>query len=286
MNATELLPWAIALVIGVGLLGAIIGSFLNVVVYRLPAGLSIVSPPSACPRCHAAIRSRDNIPVLSWIVLRGRCRDCGEPIAKRYPLVELATAVLFALIALWFLPSIGDALWAESPLTGVAVVIELVAFLYLVSVSVALLLIDLDTRRLPNSLVLPSYVVAALLLGTAGVMTGGVDRLIAAGVGGLALFAFYFVLAFAYPGGMGFGDVKLAGVLGIYLGWMGWGALIVGAFAAFLLGGIISVILIAARGAGRKTAIPFGPWMIAGAFVGLFFGQQIATGYLTLTGLI
>jgi leader peptidase (prepilin peptidase)/N-methyltransferase len=286
MYADQLVPWAIAFVIALGILGTIIGSFLNVVIYRVPAGKSIVSPPSACPRCGAAIRSRDNIPVLSWLVLRGRCRNCSESISIRYPLVELCTGLLFAAVAIWKLPAIGDALWADSPLTGVGVIVELVAFLYLTAISVALTLIDVDTKRLPDAIVLPSYIVAVVLFASAGLIAGDFERMLTAAVGGVALFIFYFVLAFAYPGGMGFGDVKLAGVLGIYLGWMGWGALIVGAFAAFLLGGVISIALVLVRRAGRKTAIPFGPWMIAGAFVGIFFGQQIATGYLTLTGLI
>lgn len=283
MSDYELRVWAIALIAAVGVFGLLIGSFLNVVIYRVPAGTSIVSPPSACPNCGAAIAPRDNVPVLSWLLLRGKCRNCAAPISRRYPLVELATGVLFAGIAGWMLARESGTLASGNI---VAFLLELVAFLYFGAISVALFMIDLDTRRLPNAIVLPSYAVGAVLLGAAGLIDLRPEQLIGAAIGAAALFVFYFVLAFAYPGGMGFGDVKLAGVLGLFLGWLGWGPLVVGAFAAFLLGGVFSIVLVRVRGAGRKTAIPFGPWMIVGAFVGVLFGEGIATGYLTLTGLI
>jgi leader peptidase (prepilin peptidase) / N-methyltransferase len=150
---------------------------------------------------------------------------------------------------------------------------------------VVLALIDLDTHTLPNRIVLPSYVVGVVLLGAASVSSGDYPALLRAGIGMAALWLAYLAMALAYPGGMGFGDVKLAGVLGLYLAWVGWGALAVGAFAAFLLGGLFSIGLIIARKAGRKSGIPFGPWMLAGAWVGIFFGESIASGYLALVGL-
>jgi leader peptidase (prepilin peptidase)/N-methyltransferase len=285
MNELESTTWATFVVVAVGILGLLVGSFLNVVIYRVPAGKSIVSPPSACPSCGARIRPRDNVPVISWIALRGRCRNCAAPISRRYPLVELATGVLFACVAAWMLSRSSESTFAAAD-TLAAFLIELAAFFYLSAIGVALFMIDLDTRRLPNAIVVPSYVVAALLLTAAGLVDFRPEQLIGAAIGGAAMFAFYFALAFAYPGGMGFGDVKLAGVLGLYLGWTGWGALAVGAFAAFLLGGAFSILIVTLRGAGRKTAIPFGPWMIAGAFVGIFFGEGIALGYLSITGLV
>ena len=267
--------------------GSIIGSFLNVVAYRVPARRSIVSPPSACPHCGSAVRGYDNIPVISWFVLRGKCRDCHAPISVRYPIVEFATALLFLAVTLFFLPTfvptVSAALPAEYSIAGGILV--LVAFLYLAAISVVLSLIDLDTKTLPNRIVLPSYVVAAILLGAAAIVDGRWGALATAGIGGGALLALYAILAFVRPGGMGMGDVKLAGVLGIYLGWLGWEALIVGAFAAFLLGGIFAVVQLARRRATRTSGIPFGPWMLIGAWVGVFAGQWIAGGYLALVGL-
>ena len=253
-------------------MGLLIGSFLNVVVWRVPRGESIVSPPSACPRCGHPIRSRDNVPVVSWLLLRGRCRDCGEPIARRYPIVEAATGVLF-----------GAAAWS----TGVSWVLP--ALLYLVAIGVALALIDLDVHRLPDAIVLPSYPVVLALLALASWNPGGSsslwDALLRALIGAAAMFAVYVVVVLVYPAGMGFGDVKLAGVLGLYLGWFGWGALAVGFFAPFLLGGLYAVALLVARRVGRTSGIPFGPWMILGAWVGIVAGEPVGRWYLELVGL-
>jgi leader peptidase (prepilin peptidase) / N-methyltransferase len=271
--------------------GLLIGSFLNVVAYRVPLRRSIVSPPSACPTCGTAIRSRDNIPVISWILLRGKCHSCRSPISARYPIVELGTGVFFAAVAVWFGVS-GVSTGSTTGLgstTGaagiVAWILALVAFLYLAAISVVLALIDLDTHTLPNRIVLPSYIVGFALLGAASVLSGDYGALLRAGIGMVALWLAYLAMALAYPGGMGFGDVKLAGVLGLYLAWLGWEPLVVGGFAAFLLGGLFSIGLLVTRKAGRKSGIPFGPWMLIGAWVGIFFGDAIATGYLTLVGL-
>ncbi|WP_029287159.1 A24 family peptidase [Cellulomonas sp. HZM] len=251
-----------------GLLGLAVGSFLNVVVWRLPRGESLSKPPSACPRCGHSIRARDNVPVVSWLLLRARCRDCGEPISPRYPLVEAGTAAAFVGVALWLGVDDG-ALWAWP------------AFLYLTAISVALALIDIDTKTLPNRIVLPSYPVAAALLALATVGTGDWWSMVRAVLGLVILWTFYFALVFAYPAGMGFGDVKLAGVLGLYLGWTGWGALVIGGFAAFFIGGVFALVLLLVRRAGRKTGIPFGPWMLLGAFVGLIWGNGLWDAYLS-----
>jgi len=266
----------------VGAFGLVIGSFLNVVIYRVPAGRSVVSPPSACPSCGKPVRWFDNIPLVSWLVLRGRCRDCSAPISVRYPLIELATGTLFALLAVRFL---GGASAESNDAQLIALAIVLLAFLYLGAVGIALVAIDLETHRLPNVLVMPSYIVGIVLLAIAAIVLGDFAALIRAAIGMAALFVAYLVMALAYPGGMGFGDVKLAGVIGLYLGWLGWGALIVGAFSAFLLGGIFSVALLVMKRVSRKSGIPFGPWMIAGAFVGVFVGEQLWSGYLALFGL-
>ena len=280
---TAILIYAVILL---GVLGAAIGSFLNVVVYRVPQGLSIVHPPSACPACGHAIRARDNVPVLSWLVLRGKCRDCRAPISARYPLVESGTAVFFVLVGWWELAGlIENPVSMISTATAVSVALSLAAFLYLAAVSIALALIDLDVHRLPNKIVLPAYVVGAVLLGSAALITGDYDRLIGAGIGLAALWLAYFLMAILYPGGMGFGDVKLAGVLGLFLGWLGWGPLIVGSFAAFFLGGVFAVGLLVTRRVTRKGGIPFGPWMLLGAWVGIFAGDTLWSSYLALFGL-
>jgi leader peptidase (prepilin peptidase) / N-methyltransferase len=222
--------------------------------------------------------------VLSWLILRGRCRDCGERISIRYPLVEAATAVFFAGVVWWAL-SVGALGVASGALATVSLVLAVVAYLYLAAISVALALIDIDTKRLPNVIVLPSYLVGAVLLAVSALLVGDVDALIGAAVGAAGLFLAYFLLALAYPRGMGFGDVKLAGVLGLYLGFLGWGELAVGAFGAFLLGGIFGIVLLIVQRAGRKTQIPFGPWMLAGAWVGIFVGRHLFSLYLGAFGL-
>ena len=253
------------LIAGCVLLGLLIGSFLNVVIWRVPRGESVVSPPSACPECGHEIRWYDNIPVISWLVLSGKCRDCGASISGRYPLVELGTGLVFGYMAWIFGYS-----W------------ELPAFLYLAAISVALGLIDLDVKRLPNVIVLPSYLVAGALLLLPAVVTPAWDSYLNAWLGAVALFGFYFLLAFIYPAGMGFGDVKLAGVLGLYLGWLGWGTVIVGGFLGFLLGAVVGVAMMLGRRAGRKTMIPFGPFMLVGALIAIGAGDAVTDWYVGL----
>lgn len=243
--------------------GLLIGSFLNVVIWRVPRGESVVSPPSHCPSCGHPVRWRDDVPVLSWLLLRGRCRDCQAPISKRYPLVELATAAVFGVMA--------AVVGADAALP---------AFLYLAAIGVALWMIDLDVKRLPDAIVLPSYVVAVVLLGVAAAFSGDWDDLLRALMAMVALYAFYFVLHVVHPKGMGFGDVKLAGVLGLYLGWLGWAEVVVGGFLGFFLGGVIGILLLLTRRAGRKSQIPYGPYMLAGALIAIAWGGALADLYL------
>lgn len=249
------------------LLGLLVGSFLNVVVWRLPRRESLLRPASHCLACSASVRPRDNLPVLSWLLLHGRCRDCAAPISRRYPAVELLTAAVFAGLA--------ARLGASAALP---------AFLYLGGVGVALGLIDLDVHRLPNALTLPSYAVGVALLAGAAVAQGSRTPLLRGLLGMVALLGLYLLLALVYPAGMGLGDVKLAGLLGLYMGWLGWGAWAVGAFAAFLLGGVSGIALMAAGRAGRKSAIPFGPFMLAGALLAVLAGQAVADAYVGTVG--
>lgn len=271
----------IGLVVSVtAVFGLIIGSFLNVVVYRVPAGLSVVRPASACPECRHPIRGRDNVPVLSWLVLRARCRDCGVRIPARYPAVEAVTGVLFALVA-WRVLEAG----AVTDGSTTAHLTVAIALLYLMSISVALTLIDLDVHRLPNAITYPSAVVLAVLLVIASALGGDWGALWRGVLGAAGLGLFYLVLAVAVPGGMGLGDVKLAVILGFVLAYLGWGPLAVGAFGAFLVGGIFAVVLLLTGRARWRGGVPFGPAMLAGAWIGVFFGTSVWTAYVTVLGL-
>lgn len=188
----------------------------------------------------------------------------------RYPFVELSTGIFFGVVAWRFHAS---------------ALSLLVAFLYLAAVSIVLGLIDLDTHTLPNRVVMPSYVVGILLLGVTGIVSGNHGAMLRAVSGMIALGLFYFGMALIYPGGMGMGDVKFAGVLGLFLGYLGWDVLLVGAFSAFVLGGFFALALMLFRKASRGSGIPFGPWMLAGAWVGVFFSTSIVQQYLSVFGL-
>ena len=248
-------------------LGLAVGSFLNVVIHRVPRGESLVRPGSHCPGCDAEIRTRHNVPLVGWLVLRGKCADCAAPISARYPAVELVTAVLFVATTV--------------QLAQLHLLAALPAYLFFVSAGIALTVIDLDVHRLPNAIVYPSYVAMAVLLTVASAVTGSVEPLIRAALGGAVLFTFFLALAFASPKGMGLGDVKLAGVLGMALGFLSYPAVFVGTFAAFLLGGLAGAALIVGRRAGRRTLVPFGPAMVAGALIALFASGPLIDAYST-----
>jgi leader peptidase (prepilin peptidase)/N-methyltransferase len=252
----------------VGPLGLAIGSFLNVVIHRVPARMSLVRPGSACPNCDHAIRNRHNVPVFGWLALRGRCADCQAPISARYPIVEFLTGALFVALV-WRLAE--DHLLAAAP-----------ALLYFLAIGIALSAIDIDHHRLPDVLVLSAYPVVTVLLTTGALLSGTPVALLRALIGGAALFAAYFVVHIAYPGGMGYGDVKLAGVVGGVLAYVSYPALLVGTFAAFLFATVAGSVLMAINHGGRKTAVPFGPFMVGGALFALFFAPAIAHAYASL----
>jgi leader peptidase (prepilin peptidase)/N-methyltransferase len=258
--------FAPTLVVGfAAVLGLLVGSFLNVVVHRVPRGESVVNPPSACPGCGVTIRARHNVPVLGWLVLRGRCYDCASPISVRYPLVETGTAALFALAGWRF---------ADRPAA-------LAAYLVFAAAAIALTLIDLDVHRLPNVIVGPSYCVLAVLLAF------GADgsSLARAAWGTAALFAFFLLVALVAPGAMGFGDVKLAGVVGGMTAYLAWGAFLTSAFGAFLLGAVVGLVLIVGGRAGRRTAVPFGPFMLIAAWGSILGAGGLGDLYLARIGM-
>jgi len=254
----------------IGVLGICVGSFLNVVIYRVPLRRSVISPPSACTTCGVRVKSYDNIPVISWLLLHGRCRSCNAQISRSYMYVEVATGLFFGVVAKQF------------PTTDPLV---LIAFLLLAASTIALAIIDLNTHTLPNQILFPTYIAGILLLVAEGVTNHRYGSILRALLGMLLLGLFYLVLNLIYPEGMGMGDVKFAGLLGLFLGYLGWGRLLVGGLSAFLLGGLFSLGLVIFRGANRKSGIPFGPWMLAGAWIGIFFGATIFHRYLSLFGL-
>lgn len=239
------------------LFGAIIGSFLNVVAWRLPRGESLIKPRSRCPACQAQIRGRDNIPVVSWLLLGGRCRDCGASISARYPLVEFATGALAAAVVV--------VKW-DDPL---AIALGLTMVLLCVPVA----LIDYDVQKIPNVLLGPAAV-AAIAFGLALHIGFVPEQLLAAAGAG----AFFLAAALLKPGGMGMGDVKFVATLGLLLG----RAVVPAIFIALMLGLIASAVIISRVGveAGRKTKIPLGVFLAAGGLISVFVGDQIVAEYL------
>jgi leader peptidase (prepilin peptidase)/N-methyltransferase len=247
-----------------GLIGAAVGSFGNVVIHRVPRGMSLSRPPSACPACGTPIGPRDNVPVLSYLLLRGRCRACGARISMRYPVVEAAVTALWVLCALRF----------ED--------LEVAAFVALASTVLGLVaLIDLEHRRIPNAIVLPATVAALVWvfgISAATIQWSVFVRAVACGGG---FFAVLLVIALV-SGGMGFGDVKLAAFIGVVTGRFGVGVAVAGALGGFIFGGLVAVALLVTRRSGRKDTLAFGPWMAFGAVAALFAGEGPVRSWLGL----
>jgi leader peptidase (prepilin peptidase) / N-methyltransferase len=234
-----------------------LGSFLNVVAYRLPRGQTPWNPKrSHCPSCDAQLSPRDNLPVVGWLLLRGKCRSCGEKISWRYPFFEALTAVLFFLVGLKF----G---WEIQLLPPLLLVVTLVT----ISNS------DLDMRVIPNAVLFCS-----LLAGLIAMSLAYPDEWVTWAASAAIAFGVFFLIALVYPRGMGMGDVKLAGVMGLYLG----RAVAPSLLFAFAAGALVGVAVMARAGVedGRKTAIPFGPFMAAGGILGIFYGETVVQWYL------
>ena len=241
--------------------GAVIGSFLNVVAYRLPRSKSLVAPGSQCPGCDTPIKLYDNVPVLGWLLLRGRCRTCRTAISPRYPAVEALTAALAVAVIL-----------VEHS------TVDKVLGLVLVGILVPIALIDLDHQIIPNKITAPAAILA-VAIGLALKPSGVPEQLIA----GAGAAAFLLVFVFAYPRGMGMGDVKLAGVLGLFLGREVGVAIFVAVIAGTLVGAAVMARLGVQR--GRKTRVPFGPFLALGGIVALLAGPAIVHWYLHLQGI-
>lgn len=241
-----------------GVLGLAVGSFLNVVIYRVPRGMSVVSPRSGCPTCRAQIAERDNIPVVSWLLLRGRCRHCRAPISATYPLVELACLALWAGTAARFGYD-----WA------------LPAYLVLFAGLLALSVVDIERMLLPKKIVYPLLVLVSGLLLMASAATGKWHQFLVGAVCAVGWFVVFFALNLISPRLLGFGDVRLAPVLGISLGWLGVGYVLLGFFAANLIGAVIGVALIMTKQLGHQDRIPYGVFLALGCAVAVFAGPWL-----------
>jgi leader peptidase (prepilin peptidase)/N-methyltransferase len=271
-----------AFLIGVAaIFGLIFGSFGSVIAYRIPKRIlreesgerdevaeeSILKGRSKCPNCGHTITAIENIPVISYMLQRGRCKNCGVGISVRYPIIELVTGLLFALAAWKF-----------------ELTLEAFLFAALFWVLVVLTQIDLEYRLLPDRIVYPTFVLGWVGLAVAALLDDSPDRLIDAAVGAVVFGGFFFVVAFLYPAGMGGGDVKLAFVLGTFLGYFdAIGVVLVGMFLAFLIGAVVGVVLMLFSGRGRKSMVPFGPFLALGTVLAIFVGRPIADWY---TGLL
>lgn len=241
-----------------GVVGLVLGSFIGVVVDRLPRKESLVSPPSHCVSCGASIKPYDNVPVVSYLLLRGRCRICGARIPPRDALIELGTGALFVLLA-WRLSSP----W------------ELPAYGVLVAALVAISAIDLEHMRIPSAIVYTTALLGAPLLVLASAGTHRWSALLSALVAGAVAFAAFFALFFAVPRGIGFGDVRLAGLCGGFLGWLGYREALAGFLVGFIVAGVPAIVLLALGKVKRRTQIPFGPFLAAGTVITTLFGPSI-----------
>jgi len=239
-------------------LGLAVGSFLNVVIYRVPRNESVMSPRSSCPSCGAPIRVRDNIPVVSWLLLKGRCRDCHAPISARYPLVELACAGLFAGTAARF-----GYRW------------DLPAYLVFFAGLLALSCIDVERLRLPKKIVYPLTILVTALLLMAAAVTGAWHDFAIGVACALGWFVVFFAMNLISSRLLGFGDVRLSLVLGMALGWLGIGYVLLGFFAANLIGAIVGITLIATKHMGRSDRIPYGVFLALGCAVAVFAGPEL-----------
>lgn len=248
---------------GCGVLGLVVGSFLNVVVHRVPRKESVVRPRSRCPGCGTQLAARDNVPVISWLVLRGRCRTCGRSISARYPLIELATGALFVAAAV--------RLGADPALP---------AFLVVLAALVAISAVDLERSIIPNRIVYPALFVAGPLLLVAAVVTGDWRSLREAALGGALAWGLLHLVWLVSPRGMGYGDVRLAGLVGMVLGWLSLGHVLVGLFLGFLTASVTGVGLIVTKRRTRKDKLPFGPFLALGALLAVLFGRPIIDWYL------
>ena len=254
-----------ALFVAIALIGLIIGSFVNVVVYRVPRRESVVLPASHCPVCEHPLSVWDNVPVFSYLLLRGRCRHCGTRISLKYPLVEIASSVVFV---------------ASYAAYGLSINFALNAFFLLTLLMVSV--IDIEHKIIPNVIVVPAIAIGAVVLGSLSIVAGGEVALIDRGgfagpaIGFLGGGGFLLLLAWLWPNGMGGGDIKLAALMGLFLGRY----VVIAIFIGFFLGALGGVLAMSLLGMSRKDQIPFGPYLAVGAVLTLFIGVPLSSWYL------
>lgn len=249
------------------ILGLIVGSFLNVCIYRLPRNFSIVRPSSACPVCKNPIKPWDNIPIISFILLRGKCRHCGEKISIRYPLIELLNGIFYLSVFYFF--GLG---WHLLPLFA------------FVSAMIVITFIDLEFQIIPDVITLPGIVIGIIFasfllpdpflkINPTDTLVGFTNSLIGLLLGG----GLFYIIAIVSRGGMGGGDIKMMAMVGAF---MGWKAVLMVTFIGSLLGSIVGIFLMLLKGKDRKTKVPFGPFLAIGSIITLFFGGTILKWYL------
>lgn len=258
-------------------LGACIGSFLNVVIYRVPAGLSILHPPSRCPHCLRQLAPRDNIPIIGWFLIRGKCRYCHTPVSLRYPAIEAFTALLFWSVAAYFGTSIP--------------ILTLCFYAAFLSWLLVLAMIDIDTMTLPNSLTQSGLVLGLIYQASLAISSGdrfALPRLLLLGIGGAVLGVWLLDImriagrVFLQKEAMGGGDPKLAAMIGM---WLGWENVLLTILIASAIGTLVGVIAIITKDLGKQQPIPFGPFLALGGAISLFFGKPVLSAYLGWFGL-
>ena len=263
--------------------GLVFGSFANAVAYRVPTGETLWTR-SHCPKCDAQIKAWQNIPVLSWVFLRGKCANCKEPISIQYPAIELLTGVLFGLLT-WFVIQQDYANFYYFPYYSIIPPILIAVVLcYFAFIGVVLSIIDFKTMTLPTKLIYPTWIGSVVLLSIASYVMKDFDSIKTMLIGGAASMLFYGIIWFVVPRGFGFGDVRLVLLTGSILGWFGIGHAVLGVMLPFILSSIVMVPLLLLKVVDRKTKVPLGPWIIAATIITVFFGDIIVDTYLSIGG--
>lgn len=263
--------------------GLVFGSFANAVAYRVPTGETLWTR-SHCPRCDAQITAWQNIPVLSWVFLRGKCANCKEPISIQYPAVELLTGVLFGILTWFVIEQEYESFYYFPYYSIVPPILIAVALCYFAFIGVVLSIIDLKTMKLPTKLIYSTWIVSVILLSIASYISKDFESIKWMFIGGFGSMLVYAVIWFIAPRGFGFGDVRLSLLTGSILGWFSIQHAIVGLMLPFVLSCIIMLPLLLVKVVNRKTKIPLGPWIIFGALVSILFGDIIINTYLSLGG--
>lgn len=260
------------LIILASIYGLLFGSFANAVAYRVPHNETLMTR-SHCPKCDAKITAWQNIPIISWIFLRGKCANCKEPISIQYPLIELLTAVIFGIIG-WKVSTLDLPLFSN--------ILTLIALCYFAFIGVVLSIIDQKTMKLPTKLIYPTLIVVFVLLGVSSLVQGDYSSIVHMCLGSVASSLFYGILWFVFPKGMGFGDVRLSLLTGAVLGWFSIGHAVLGIFLPFIVLSIVTLPLMIAGVVKRKTKLPLGPWIIASAVLTIACGDFIIGWYINL----